>query len=175
MMLEEKELLERRKQLREEAIINEMSRLKTNNSKLSLKYKVLLSVLIGFVVGFAVLLYYFKNDILNEIEYNKPIKEQSVEVLQHRFKIVYFRIQIGSYVTRHPELIERIFEEGYVDEYKDSRYRYFIGEFVTLEESNRILEEIKRQGYMDAFIVPFRNDLPVSWDKVWSELRAKKR
>ncbi|MDC1105663.1 SPOR domain-containing protein [Prolixibacteraceae bacterium] len=171
MMLEEKELLETRKRLREEAIINEMSRLKTNNSKLGLKNRVLFSVLISLVVGLLLLVFQFKNNILNEIEYKKPINEQSTEVLKHQFNVVYFRIQIGSYVTRHPELIGRSFQVGGVDEYKDSRYRYFIGHFVTLEESNKVLDDLKQEGYIDAFIVPFRDNLPVSWNKVWSELR----
>ncbi|MCT4672922.1 MAG: SPOR domain-containing protein [Prolixibacteraceae bacterium] len=169
MQLEEKELIEARKELREKAIINEMNRLQSNNSTLSKRYKFLLFTLLGFVVSFLVILFYLKDPIIADLKYKKNIKEQPIEVLSHKFDDIYFRIQIGSYITPHSELLKSFSGEE-VEEIKDSRYRYFIGRYSTLGEANRMVEKIKSQGYSDAFIVPFDSGNFVEWTQVWKIL-----
>lgn len=169
MQLEEKELFEARKELREKAIINEMTRLQSNNSTLNKRYKFLLFTLLGIVCSFLILLFSLRDPIMADLRYKKNIKDQTIEVLNHEFSEIYFRIQIGSYITPHSDLLKSISGEE-VEEIKDSRYRYFIGRYSTLGEASKMVDKIKEQGYSDAFIVPFESGEFVEWADVWQIL-----
>ncbi|QZE14016.1 hypothetical protein K4L44_16035 [Halosquirtibacter laminarini] len=170
MLPEEKQLLEERKKLREKAILNEMSRLKSKNTKLYRRSKIFMAISVLLVIVAGVVIYSFRMYLETSEQYKIPVNKQNKQVLEHQFAEVYFRIQIGAYLTRNNELLSGDSELVSVDEFIDDRYRYFIGKHKTLQQATLQAEALKEHGFQDAFIVPFKDKKPTDWKVVWSEL-----
>lgn len=82
---------------------------------------------------------------------------------------IFFRIQIISSPERIP-LNSNVFKgkENVFEYFANNSFKYTIGNYDKMEDAIKLQAEIKKSGYPDAFIVPFKNNQRISLQEALS-------
>ena len=95
-----------------------------------------------------------------------------ISIKKYDARGIIFRIQVLS-VPRPISLDSRLFE-AYPEVrtyFSGGSYRYTVGKFKSPGESNQMFFELNAKGFEDAFIVAFKDDMPIPVKQAMTEIR----
>jgi outer membrane protein OmpA-like peptidoglycan-associated protein len=81
-------------------------------------------------------------------------------------KGVHFRVQVESANTQIPNAIAKFKREDVYEYEHENKFKYCLGsELRTLEDAVKLQEQLRKNGYPDAFVVAFNNKTRISIDQ----------
>ena len=164
-LFEEKILQDDRKRLREQAFINDISRLKKRSNVYERKMKRMTYLVCVIVFLFLVQSFFLlklsrnshaaeplqiHNDIVaTQLVVEKPEKEIAAEAV---LPAVIYRIQLGAFSKRVSSFETQIlsFDTKWINE--DGLTKYYVGNFDDYEYTKQQLKIFRNRGFPDAFI-----------------------